>query len=382
MKIYDNPENNDVVQLVVDEMIMAEKNLLDFNASWYENYESFSVPSELWDNTSIMANLCEKDRLFIEWYKVKDEYQGPPIKKITLDDKYPIDVSAIRWDSITKKSLRVLRFYNNGQIVCSKHRKTGGSKGNKKGIEYFSYFNVSSNDFILNVDVTDYKEEASDEIHLILNGDSLIKSFNAVVLTEDLQTRNKNVWINKDCKNNSQSKHTPLILFEASLNSDNQLKKGSLTIKTRKGNGKVNGTYRITLDEEHNVTANFYSRKGVNIDLISNPLLLEQLFTFINNSVSTNKLDDNLLISDFSNCVKTALANQVSDNPVVLDSSNFYMPAIAKIDTEVLNYAKLVHSEMPLEGLKTRLGSCIKTMDKSKNSNKVLCLKGVTSTQK
>lgn len=64
------------------------------------------------------------------------------------------------------------------------------------------------------------------------------------------------------------------IQFEVVLNPDDSLEHGNVQLLTHKDNGKVNGTYRFGFNRQKDVQAMFYSRKGVKVDLVSNPKLL------------------------------------------------------------------------------------------------------------
>ena len=92
---------------------------------------------------------------------------------------------------------------------------------------------------------------------------------------QDLKTNDKIIKIEKGYRRRNKSFNSS-VSFEADFDSFDTFHKGAVEIKTYKGNGKVNGTYRFDVSREKGARANFYSRKGVKVDLIHHPELLKK----------------------------------------------------------------------------------------------------------
>ncbi len=173
--------------------------------------------------------------------------------------------------------------------------------------------------------------------------------------------------------------HITTIIFEATLNPDENLERVTFEINTHKGNGKINGTYRFDLSKEKGMSANFYSRKGIKIDMTTNPILLE----IANNLLllaSNNKNSGDIIISNFATSTQNAIAKNLSQRVISFDSSNFNIKAIKQSEVAVIELLKTIKGELPLAGLVERVNNCLELINKQNDleiygTNKTLKLK-------
>lgn len=302
------------VEKILKEMKSAEQVLLTWNAHWWENYKNCVFPSEYFDLMSFEKLELKRNCSQIE--SETDVYQGIPLKHIELDGQYWCDVCTIKWNPIiTNNSSRKLEFNNTGEITLLKDSKKL-TKQRPNRIVYTANYNVLSNDFTLDLEInkllpTHYHKIDVEKISISLTNNLLTKRFNDIEIIQDLNTGMKLVRIvKKRDKRNRQNNAS--VVFEATLNSDDSLEMGAVAINTYKGNGKVNGTYRFDVSRKKGIRANFYSRKGVKVDLTTNPMLLGTANTFLLPAPRSQNSCD-IIISDFTNATQNAIAKNLTE---------------------------------------------------------------------
>lgn len=216
---------------------------------------------------------------------------GEPLRKVVLvgdfNDEYECEFGKIAWEGMcSKKAIRSFSFANDGEISFTKTDKIKSAtrrKNTGKDHIYTSYeatYNVLADDFHIDVTVDrvtgeKYSRRYRDYISFSRLGDMVVKRFNDIYIYQDLNTNRKMIRIEKGYHKKSKSNNSS-VSFEAELDTFDAFQRGSIDIKTYKGNGKVNGTYRFDVSREKGARANFYSRKGVKVDLIHHLELLKK----------------------------------------------------------------------------------------------------------
>ena len=198
---------------------------------------------------------------------------------------------------------------------------------------------------------------------LSLKDNILIEKFNDIEITRNLSTGKKVVRIIK--KRDRTMPNYSSVVFEAALNPDNSLEFGNITINTYKANGKVNGTYRFDASRKKGICANFYSRKGVKIDLINNPDLLNTANALLLPTPSNQNSGD-IIVSNFVNAIQNAIAKNSSEKVISFDDFDFNIEAIQESETKIIEIVKCIKGELPLFGLVERINNCLNLIDKKK----------------
>lgn len=364
-----------VVEKVLEEMQNTEKNLMKWNAYWWESYDNIVVPTEYLYDYYDLNDARECGKFFGEStyvYNLRtDKPLGIPLKRFVSNPVYNQDICTIKWSGIeTNNSSRKIVFNNTGEITLEKHSKKNNTKKHPKTIEYEANYNVLSNNFSININISDtllsgyFKKYKYDKLSINLNDGLLIRKYNDIEIVDDLNTGVKHIRIIKkhDKKNNAD------VTFEAILNSENSLEAGSIVINTHKGNGKVNGTYRLDASRKKGVRANFYSRKGVKVDLTTNPMLLSNVNNLILPSAKdeSNNVNSDMIIPSFANSTQEAVAKKMSERIISFDSSDFNMDAVIKAEVQITNMIKSIKGEIPLNGLVDRIDNCIELVESIK----------------
>lgn len=377
-----------IVEKVLEEMQNAEQNLIKWKAYWWESYDNIVVPTQyLYDFYDINdSRACSKffgDNINI--YNLRtDKNLGIPLKKFVSNPIYSQDICTIKWSRIeTNNSSRKIIFNNNGEITLEKHSKKAETKKHPKTIEYEANYNVTSDNFSFNLTVDtllqDYfkiKSYKRDILSIVLNDGLLIRKYNDIEIIQDLNTGLKIVRIikkyDKKNKNNNAS-----VVFEAVLNPDQSLEKGTVVINTHKGNGKVNGTYRFDVSREKGIRANFYSRKGIRVDLTTKPMLLGNINNLMLSSGQTKSgnINGDMIIADFNNSTQKAIANKLSSRTISFDSSDFNMETVIETEIKITDMIKSIKDEIPLNGLVDRINNCIKLTKNNKKEKQGKILK-------
>ena len=367
------------VEKVLEEMKKAEEFVSTWNASCYEqllNAHCLPLHYEIGE-----ADVRDMEQRYGSRYKLANAFYsaesiGVPLVKETLignnsltgkrNIPFECEFGRVEWHSMySNKSSRYFSFTNDGEICFSKDVKKRQTIQHSKQISYETSYNVLSNDFTIDIRVDELTKDWMNEykyeyLTLSLQGNILTKKFNDIEIIQDLNTGVKIVRIEK--KYNKMSKeNNASVLFEAVLNPDDNLEMGAVVINTHKGNGKVNGTFRFDVSRTKGVRANFYSRKGVKVDLTTNPMLLGTVNTLLLPSSNNNTGD--LIVSDFANSTQKTIAKNLSERVISFDSSDFNMEAVKQADNRIMEMVKSIRGELPLSGLVERVDNCLSLLE-------------------
>ena len=356
------------VRKVLEEMQYAERILNSWNAFWLEEYKQVVLPQEYFDDFIYdYFKLSDEDKAEnskIDKHTSMEEYNGIPLRHIMLGGKYSCDVSTIDWYGIeTNNSIRELVFHNNGDINLHKGSIKKKTKAHPTTISYDANYNVLSTDFDISITLENLNNKYTN-LTFSLKDNNLIEKYNDIEIIRDLNTWTKLIRIiKKHDKRDGQNNAS--VTFETALNPDDSFKYGAVTIETHKGNGKVNGTYRFDVSRKKGIRANYYSRKGVKIDLFSNPELLgtaNNLLLTANNSSSGD-----ILVSNFANSAQETIEKNLSKKVISFDNSDFNMEAVIQTEKRVLEMVRCIRGELPLLGLINRIDNCLEIIDKKQN---------------
>lgn len=371
------------VEKVLKEKKKAEEFVMQWNSSWYEQLldaHCLSFHYELGE-----ADVRDMEIKYEPRYKLSNAYYSgdsfgiPLIKETLVGDntltgekniKFECEFGRIDWYGMNShKSRRYFSFNNNGQISFKKDVKRRQNTQHPKKISYETSFNVLSNDFTVKITIDELIQDwrnkyKHDYLTLSLEGNILTEKFNDIEIIQDLNTGIKLVRIVKaydKCNRNNNAS----VVFEAELNPDDSLEMGAVAINTHKGNGKVNGTYRFDVSRKKGIRANFYSRKGVKVDLTTNPILLGTANTLLLPSPNSQNSGD-IIVSNFANSTQNAIAKNLTEKVISFDNSDFNMEAVKKAELRIIEMVKCIKGELPLPGLVERIDNCISLLDSKK----------------
>lgn len=367
------------VEKVLKEMLMAEEYVRGWNASWYEQCADAYSSDLCCMGESDILDFQEKyhDHYVLQDVKSLENRIGEPLRKVVLvgdfNDEYECEFGKIAWEGMcSKKAIRSFSFANDGEISFTKTDKIKSAtrrKNTGKDHIYTSYeatYNVLADDFHIDVTVDrvtgeKYSRRYRDYISFSRLGDMVVKRFNDIYIYQDLNTNRKMIRIEKGYHKKSKSNNSS-VSFEAELDTFDAFQRGSIDIKTYKGNGKVNGTYRFDVSREKGARANFYSRKGVKVDLIHHLELLKKANLLLSaKSPSTG----DMVISKFADSTQQAVANSLGNRVISFDATDFTMDAVSNADKRVVGTIKNIQGELPLYGLNQRISDCFQLMCKT-----------------
>lgn len=375
MKILDNETQLMAVKKVLEEMQHAEKILNSWNAFWSEEYQDVVLPQEYFDTFAYdYLNLSDEDKAEnskIDKYTSTDEYKGIPLKHIMLGGKYNCDISTINWYGITtNNSTRKLVFHNNGNIELYKDSIKKQTKTHPTTIDYNVNYNVLSNSFDISITLDNLTDDfllkhKFTHLTLSLKDNILTEKYNDIEIIRDLNAGTKLIRIikkyDKRYKQNNAS-----VVFETALNKDNSLEIGAIAINTHKGNGKVNGIYRFDVSRKKGVRANFYSRKGIKVDLTTNPAMLNTANALLLPAPNSQSSGD-IIVSNFAYSTQNTIAKNLTEKVISFDNSDFNMEAVKQSETRIIETLKCIKGELPLPGLVKRINNCLDLIDKNNN---------------
>lgn len=281
MHCVNNPENNETISKILEEMNYAEQFLLNWKAYWYERYENIILP----ENFSLMpSDVQEELGLNIYAHFIKYDKKGSlvPLRNVEVANNY--GVCTIEWNGITtNKCSRRIAFNSDGNITLEKDKRDFS----KRKLDYSSKYNVVNDDF---------------EIKLV----EAIKEGN-IFPKIDFST----TYIEK--KGNVLTKTTKKgdhIEFRYNLLSGEK----SIYIYTRKATGKVNGIYKLDIKDNQIDKITFYSRKGNKQELI-NDYNCEQLSILLN-SLGANGLLNIEMFNKIENKIDLLVKEIISEIPI------------------------------------------------------------------
>ncbi len=367
------------LEKVFEEMSMAEEYAATWKASWYEQcLDAYS--DDLYGMSEMDLGEFQKmyhNHYLLEKVRPFEKRIGEPLRKVTLigdyGEGYNCEFAKVVWEGMcSKKAIRSFSFANDGEISFTKTDKIKSNKRRKntgKDHIYTSYeatYNVLSDDFRLDITVDRitgerYSKRYRDYISFSRLGDMVVKRFNDIYIYHDLNTNRKMIRIEKKYNKKNKS-YNSAVTFEAVLDTFDAFQRGAVDIKTYKGNGKVNGTYRFDVSREKGARANFYSRKGVKVDLIYHPELLKKANLLLSaKSPSTG----DMVISKFADSTQQAVANSLGNRVISFDATDFTMDAVSNADKRVVSTIKNIQGELPLYGLNQRISDCFQLMNKT-----------------
>ena len=367
------------LEKVLEEMSRVEEYAATWKASWYEQcLDAYS--DDLYGMSEMDLGEFQKmyhNHYLLEKVRPFEKRIGEPLRKVTLigdyGEEYNCEFAKVVWEGMcSKKAIRSLSFANDGEISFTKTDKIKSNKRRKntgKDHIYTSYeatYNVLSDDFRLDVTVDRitgqrYSKRYRDYISFSRLGDMVVKRFNDIYIYHDLNTNRKMIRIEKKYNKKNKS-YNSAVTFEAVLDTFDAFQRGAVDIKTYKGNGKVNGTYRFDVSREKGARANFYSRKGVKVDLIYHPELLKKANLLLSaKSPSTG----DMVISKFADSTQQAVANSLGNRVISFDATDFTMDAVSNADKRVVSTIKNIQGELPLYGLNQRISDCFQLMNKT-----------------
>jgi len=384
MEILDKESQLIAVEKVLEEMQKAEECVKSWNASWWEQLlDAHCLPLHYEIGE---ADVRDMERKYESRYKLANAFYsadsiGIPLAKETLvgnntltgerGKEFEVEFGRIDWYGMNShKSTRHFSFNNNGTIEFSKSSKTRSTLKHPRRISYNTSFNVLSNDFDISITLDqltdDWREKYKyDYLTLSLKGNILVEKFDDIEIIRDLSTGMRLVRIAKKYdKRNKQNNAS--VAFEAALNPDDSLEYGAVAIQTHKGNGKVNGTYRFDVSRKKGIRANFYSRKGVKVDLTSNPALLGTANTLLLPQANSNNSGD-IIVSNFANSTQEAIAKNLTEKVISFDNSDFNMESVNQAEERIIEMVKCIRGELPLTGLIDRIDNCLEVIDKKQN---------------
>ncbi len=371
------------VEKVLEEMRKAEEIVMKWNASWYEQLldaHCVSLHSEIGE-----FDVRKMERKYESRYKLANAfYSGdsigiPLIKETLVGDNiltgeeninFECEFGRIDWYGMNShKSSRHFSFNNNGDISFKKDVKRTQTIQYPKQMSYEASYNVLSSDFAIKITLTELTQDwrnkyKYDYITLSLEGNVLTEKFNDIEIIQDLSTGIKLVKIVKAYDKCDRSSNATVV-FEAVLNFDDNLEMGAVAINTHKGNGKVNGTYRFDVSRKKGIRANFYSRKGIKVDLTTNPMLLgtaNRLLLLSSNSQSCG----DIIVSNFANSTQNAIAKNLTEKVISFDNSDFNMEAVKQAEFRIIEMVKCIKGELPLYGLVERIDNCLLLLENKK----------------
>ena len=361
------------LEKVLEEMSMAEEYAATWNASWYEQcLDAYS--DDLYGMSEMDLEEFQKmyhNHYLLEKVRPFEKRIGEPLRKVTLQgdygEKYHCEFAKIVWEGMcSKKAIRSFSFANDGEIFFTKTDKIKSDKRRKntgKDHIYTSYeatYNVLADDFHIDVTVDrvtgeKYSRRYRDSISFSRLGDVVVKRFNDIYIYQDLNTNRKMIRIEKGYHRKRKSNNSS-ISFEAELDTFDAFQRGAVDIKT------YNGIYRFDVSREKGARANFYSRKGVKVDLIYHPELLKKANLLLSaKSPSTG----DMVISNFADSTQQAVANSLGNRVISFDATDFTMDAVSNANKRVVDTIKNIQGELPLYGLNQRINDCFQLMSKT-----------------
>ena len=371
------------VEKVREEIKHAEEILNSWNAFWWESYEDCFLPQEYFDSVIDYFKLSDEEKAEyskVDSHTATNKYNGIPLKRFMFGGKYSCDVSKINWYGImTNNSFRKLDFYNNGDIYLQKTSRKKQTETHPTKISYNANYNVLSNDFEITITLDKASKSISKKDNLIisLSNNILAEKYNNIEIIRDYNSERKVIRIVKKHEK-TDKRNNASVVFEAIFEKDNSLKMGSVVIETHKSNGKVNGTFRFDVSRKEGISANFYSRKGIKIDLTSTPSLLNKANTLLLPAPNTQS-DGDIIVSDFANGAQNAIAKNLTEKVINFDNSDFNMESVYQAENKIIEMIKCIKGELPLLGLIERIDEYLRLIEMEKkqeitDSPKILTL--------
>ena len=366
-------EELNIQNAVRNEMLESYQIFNSWHTYWTEEYKNCVLTNECFELFDKEFFALSPESKKINRDNCTNNGSIPALKSIWLDDncRYRCDVGTICWTNIrTKNAIRAMSFSNNGNITIKKelYKPTHDIRAHqhiyRSGIEYDATYNVNYNDFDIVAKVIN-NGEAVDNLEIRLQNGLIYKKVNGIEIIEELGTHMKHIRISQPYNKENKSINSD-VEFTATMSNDSKLKSGSLVINTHKGNGKINGTYKMNASQDKGISVKFISRSGKSMYLCDSMQLFGQ-----NNRLRLNGSNQsNKIITDFSTSTQNALKNGTSDRIIRFNSSLFSMDAICEIEDKLNDVLSRIICEVPCSGLINRINNYLAI----KNNNKVLKL--------
>lgn len=247
------------------------------------------------------------------------------------------DIYGDRFDS--KNVSRSIFLKKDGDVFLFKRPK----RNNKKQISYNINYNLLNNGFNIEMDIK------KNNIIVNLQDNIVIKELNNFEIIEVINMNMKKVKIASPYDDD----HNYSLIYEMILNNDDSLEEAKIEMKTYKANGKVNGTYRLTANNEDGINMQFISRKGKIINMLPTSLSLNDI---CNEDIVASLL--NVFIQNFP----------AEKHKIYIDSSDFCLEKIQEIDNCIINELKGIKGELILPGLSERINKYLRQVDKHKKN--------------
>lgn len=247
------------------------------------------------------------------------------------------DIYGDRFDS--KNVSRSIFLKNDGDVFLFKRPK----RNNKKQISYNINYNLLNNGFNIEMDIK------KNNIIVNLQDNIVIKELNNFEIIEVINMNMKKVKIASPYDDD----HNYSLIYEMILNNDDSLEEAKIEMKTYKANGKVNGTYRLTANNEDGINMQFISRKGKIINMLPTSFSLNDI---CNEDIVASLL--NVFIQNFP----------AEKHKVYIDSSVFCLEKIQEIDNCIINELKGIKGELILPVLSERINKYLRQVDKHKKN--------------
>ena len=246
----------------------------------------------------------------------------------------------------SRNASRSVFFKNNGDANLFKEAK----KNNKKQISYNINYNLLNNDFNveMNIKQNDFRY-SNNNIVVNLQDNIVIKELNNFEIIEVINMDTKKVKIERPY----DDEYNYSLIYEMILNNDDSLEEAKIEMKTYKANGKVNGTYRLTANNEDGINMQFISRKGKIINML--PI-----------SLSLNDICNHDIVASLFNAFTQIFPAE--EYRIYIDKSDFSLGKIQEIDNCIINELKGIKGELILPSLSQRINKYLKQVDKHKKN--------------
>ena len=360
--VFLNSENQMLaIEKVLEEMQKAEETINSWNAMWWEEYVDCVLPQEYFDRFHWENEKLDSEISKIDQETKTDKYNGIPLKSIVLGDKYNCDIGTIYWHGIkTNNSIRRIVFHNDGSIYLEKNSIKNQTEKRPRRISYNASYNVLLNDFnisiILDQLTNDWIQKYQNMFFLMaLKDNVLTERFDNIEIVKDFHQKTKLIKITKKVEEKT-------VIFEGKLDTKNNVEIATITINTHKGNGKINGIYKIGVNRKKGIFANFYSRKGVKFDLTIDPILLNTAREMLLSILNAQKDRDDI-IADFVNSFLNIIDKILIKEDVNFDNFEINMATVKQIENRIIEMIKSIKGELPLQGLIQRIDNCLNLND-------------------
>ena len=360
--VFLNSENQMLaIEKVLEEMQKAEETINSWNAMWWEEYVDCVLPQEYFDRFHWENEKLDSEVSKIDQKTETDKYNGIPLKNIVLGGKYSCDIGTISWHGIkTNNSIRRIVFHNDGSIYLEKNSIKNQTEKRPRRISYNASYNVLLNDFnisiILDQLTNDWIQKYQNMFFLMaLKDNVLTERFDNIEIVKDFHQKTKLIKITKKVEEKT-------VIFEGKLDTKNNVEIATITINTHKGNGKINGIYRIGVNRKKEIFANFYSRKGIKFDLTIDPMLLNTARELLL-SISNSQKDRDDIIADFVNSFLNIIDKSLIKEDVNFDNFEINMATVKQIENRIIEMIKSIKGELPLQGLIQRIDNCLNLND-------------------